>query len=204
MEVSEVTEMFCKWITETQDPSLSLKIERKWSSIYTDNRLLLRKDLYKRFQHPALLNLDEVPKNLGQNVSISHCPVYGGYVVSDRPIGFDLEQWKRVSHPLVKRTCDETELALLEDYIEDRAIFWSTKESAYKALRKTEGQITEIKLKTIEKITSLEISNQEVHLSEGVFYYKVLSHYKKQAIKTFAFMDQQHDLVGAISYPTTL
>lgn len=202
MNETPVPHVFYKWIRENQDPTLTLKVERKWSSIYTDNRLLLRKDLFKRFQHPSLLNLEEVPKNLDQNVSISHCPVYGGYVISDRPVGFDLEQLKRVSLPLVKRICDEKELELLEDHQENRAIFWSTKESAYKAMRKTEGQITEIIMKSIEVIKSVVIEGEDLELGDGVCFFKILSHYKKHSIKTLALIDQEHDLVAAISYPT--
>lgn len=198
-EVTAGAQIFFQWVKEQQDPSLTLKIEKKWSSTYTDNRLLLRKDLFKRFNQTSLLDLNETPKNLGQNVSISHCPVFGGYVISDRPIGFDIEQRRRISKPLVKRICDTVyEHELLDSYIDDLVIFWGVKESAYKSLRKTDGHISEIKIKIIEKIKSpVEVEDENLRL------FKVQSHYQKQFIKTYAFIDLKNDVVGAISYPTT-
>lgn len=191
-----LSDHFYKWVRQNQDPSLTLKIEKKWSSTYTDNRLLIRKDLFKKFNVPAILNLDDFPKNLDQNVSISHCPVFGGYALSDRPVGLDIEQWQRISTPLVKRICDEAiEKNIIEKCPDDVAVLWSAKESAYKSLRRAEGQISEIKIRTFEKVASERSS---------LWFYKIKCEYQKQTIKCFGFIDEEIDLVGALSYPITL
>jgi hypothetical protein len=67
--------------------------------------------------------------------SISHCPLFGGYVLQEAPlvgrsIGFDLEQASRVSPEIVNRISTPSEMTDSPD----PASLWTAKESLYKSL----------------------------------------------------------------------
>jgi hypothetical protein len=68
------------------------------------------------------------------NVSVSHCPMAGGFALtlSREFIGFDLEVASRVRPTLARRIC-QTE----EEFrsAPDAAALWASKEAAYKSLR---------------------------------------------------------------------
>lgn len=187
---------FEAWMNKNEDPSLALKVQKKWNSTYTDYRLLIRKDLAKRLGAPEILDLSDFPKNLSRNISISHSPIFGGYALSDRPMGLDVEQLRRISLHLVKRVCQPEELKWLEKNPLWSPCVWTLKEASYKALRLTEEVLSEIVVKDIIEVDKPEGFAGQILSSE--------CSYKKQKLKALSVFSEEFDVVASISYPVTL
>lgn len=62
--------------------------------------------------------------------SISHCNSYGGYILSSKKIGFDIETTERVSESVIQRISKAHEISLAPSY----AALWTAKEASFKAL----------------------------------------------------------------------
>lgn len=181
---------FLDWLNKNQDPSLSYHFQKKWASTYTDNRLLIRKDLYKKLKHKPLLDLTELPKAPDKNISISHCPIMGGYVLSDRFVGLDFEQLRRISLKLVQRILSKSEEKFLKD--SPHQILWTIKESAYKTLRLQDVPVSEIQISTIE--------DNEIDELNGLRVYKSRCHVQKQSTINYSIICEDLDLVCSVSY----
>ncbi len=120
-----------------QVPGLEFHLNVKWASTYTDHRLNIRRHLYKKTKNKIVLDLKHIPKALNIKnesdqvyVCISHCPVLGGFLLSEKPIGFDLEQKQRLSPGLLQRISDAKERQILPHQIQPA--LWTIKESVYK------------------------------------------------------------------------
>lgn len=181
-------DVFFNWLTKNQDPSLAAKLQKKWASTYTDNRLLIRKDIYKALKHKSVLDLTKIPRVPDKNISISHCPIMGGYILSDRPVGIDFEQYRRISLKLVERVIAKEEGVFFKDY--PYQILWTIKESAYKALHLQNIPVTEIKIKKIEVIK----------VDSELSVYKSLCDIKDQKAVNYSVINEELDLVCSVSY----
>lgn len=84
----------------------------------------------------SILDMDNTPQGLFANgqklyTSISHTMDHAVFVLSECPMGVDLEERQRLSEAPVKRVCMPTELTLIP---EDTKLLWSIKEAAFKAI----------------------------------------------------------------------
>lgn len=127
---------------------LDFFVDSKWASTYADHRLNIRKYIYKKTQEKSVLNLDEWPQISEGHISISHCPILGGYVLATQPIGFDLEQKQRLSPSILKRISLASELKLFSQ--ETLPLIWTVKESIYKLNQCQDGVIPEVEIQSVE------------------------------------------------------
>jgi hypothetical protein len=84
---------------------------------------------YAEFVH--LKDLDLIPRFKKIHVSISHGPELGGFVISKKPVGFDLEKKDRIHEKIVRRISLEREVEAAPSL----AQLWAAKEAAFKSLR---------------------------------------------------------------------
>lgn len=132
----------------------------------------------------SILDMDNTPQGLfvnGQNLyaSISHTEEQAIFVISEYPIGVDLETRSRVSEAPVRRVCTKEELAIA---LMDFKLLWSIKEASFKAIPFA------IQPKVISEVQVLRITSEEA----------------KEAIKTYSFAcslksDPDLKIVGVIS-----
>ncbi len=71
----------------------------------------------------------------GGHISISHCEDLAGVVISDHPIGLDIQRPEEKMRRISSRFCNETELtdaANSEDPLTYMSMIWSAKEAVFK------------------------------------------------------------------------
>ena len=109
----------------------------KWAAVYSEHRLNIRRQIYKKTKDKSVLDLTSTPCLRQGFVSISHCPVVGGFGYSNQKIGFDLEQYQRLSPGLISRISSPEEYDVLKSFY--RPSLWTIKESVYKLYGIHEG-----------------------------------------------------------------
>ncbi len=120
-----------KLLFESQKLEIDFFCDLKWASTYSEHRIKLRKQIYKQTKNKSVLDLKQRPSLIDQEISISHCPKIGGFVISKNKIGLDLEQYQRLSPNLIQRITTNDELKKIgEDQLQ---IIWTVKESAFKS-----------------------------------------------------------------------
>lgn len=124
-----------------------LEISKSWSAgsenYRSQLRLALLDSLTDKSNFPgleisniaaaAINDLSAPPKVVGYSISISHCPIAGGFLVSpinDGQVGLDLEDRAKVSREIVLRMGDESEVLLAPE----PAVLWAAKEATFKSL----------------------------------------------------------------------
>lgn len=103
-----------------------MELLQQWSG---DDRQNCPEFLYNEHGAPSLAQ--------GPYFSISHCKQGIAVAVSDRPIGIDIEGWRRVDEALVRRTMNSQELAQIHASAEPEKAFihlWTRKEAYVKML----------------------------------------------------------------------
>lgn len=148
--------------TTLRCPSLSVKVDAAWATGHqpdatagksdlsaramtnspTQTRSRIREALVNELKtrgaslHAAdearLLDLSHPPRLAHHPISISHCPIAGGFCVSEDvlSLGFDLEDLSRIKASVVARISDPNELQAAPS----AALLWLAKEASYKAL----------------------------------------------------------------------
>jgi len=119
------------------DPFFKIKVDRHWGAENNDYRVKIREHLFNdeaahftKTNQFNLYNLQMLPQAEDGTFSISHCRGLGGYAFSTNTIGFDIEEFKRISPAIITRTCSEQERKLAPKI----AFLWAAKEAAFKAL----------------------------------------------------------------------
>ncbi len=124
-------------------------IKEGWQSGSSEHRQVLRSALLTalkepgRFPHLKLAAKDEdnindltAPPQIEHfSISVSHCPLVGGFVICpihDGHVGLDLEDRTKVTPEIVARMCSEEETFLAPD----PALLWAAKEATFKSLLK--------------------------------------------------------------------
>jgi len=113
-----------------------------WASTQPENRQKIRIALDHHLaaqwltevspeEFASLKDLDQVPSFKKIHVSISHGPDLGGFAISKKPMGFDLELIDRVKDTTVRRISKEAEMINAPT----PAHLWVAKEATYKALK---------------------------------------------------------------------
>lgn len=118
-----------------KDESFFVDQSAHWGSSTSDYRTELRRSLKKYFQiyypdqvNSTLTDLKKLPVTERFFISISHCPEFGCFVVSSKPVGLDVERLDRLKKEIIERVCTEKELA---DAPEPQ-LLWSAKEAVFK------------------------------------------------------------------------
>jgi hypothetical protein len=128
-------------ITRSLGPiAMDWRVSASWNAKIKNHRALIRQDIVNSLAvtddliQKNLLNLKELPTAPGVDISVSHCPVLGGYAWAGGgyKIGFDIEQNHRVraDHVLMVASQDELKMA------QEPSNLWVIKESAFKAFSK--------------------------------------------------------------------
>lgn len=129
------------FLKEFKDAELEAFTDELGASAQPDHRQKIRAGLQQRLntywnesvlapEIQAVSNLEQVPQFKKLYTSISHGQNMGGFVISKRPVGFDLEQISRVLPAIVARVSMPEEVTLAPSI----AHLWVAKEATYKAL----------------------------------------------------------------------
>jgi phosphopantetheinyl transferase len=177
-----------------QVPGLEFHLDPKWASTYVDHRLNIRRHLYKKTKLKSVLDLDQIPKALELKtdlqtvkfVSISHSPVLGGFVLSSKQIGFDLEQNQRLSPSVLKRISDDDERQMLPAHMQ--SALWTIKESVYKCPKEISSNMVAVKIKSAEVVKNK--------------YLKTLSQFNQEDYITLTLINVGEDICLSLSLMT--
>lgn len=163
------------FIAASIDESLRIILNEDWSSEQTDNRLVIRRFLEANFsanftrEQLALLNdLNWLPEAEHGYFSISHSKFLGGISYSQFKHGLDVEEIRRISVDVLKRTCkpQEFEQALRPEFL------WVAKEAGLKALSGDCGYLRS----TIPLLVSdLECFDWSSHFENRIFCFRLKS-----------------------------
>lgn len=158
------------FIQKSVDESFRLILNPKWNSTLPTYRHDIRKFLetqfsthFSRQQLAQLSDLNWRPEASDGFVSISHCRALGGFSYSEYEHGFDVEETKRISIDILKRTSNETELqeCLRTEFL------WVAKEAGFKALsRSTSEALT---------VSDLICYDWQSHFENQVFCFRLKS-----------------------------
>lgn len=163
------------FITALVDESLRIILNEEWSSLNTDNRLVIRHFLEKHFsanftrEQLALLNdLNWLPQAEQGYFSISHSKFMGGLSYSQYKHGFDVEEIRRISIDVLKRTCTPQEF----EQTPRPEFLWVAKEAGLKALSGDYGYLrSEMPL----LVSDLECYEWTSHFENRVFGFRLKS-----------------------------
>ncbi len=118
------------------DPSLNIYLSKDWSSQNENYRSLVRKAVFSKLIElkdtaieADVLDLSRPPKGQFLNISISHCPGEGGFAISKKNLGWDVEQISRVKDEVVHRIMKSS----MSEKPPFAAAMWSAQEASFKA-----------------------------------------------------------------------
>ena len=124
-----------------KDPQFDITLNPGWGSETENYRLKIREhlatvdsSLFTREQAIQLYDLNHRPQAKEGFVSISHCKSAGGFSYSKLRHGFDVEEIRRISDPVILRTSSDAERAKTPHL----KFLWVAKEAAYKALSQSQ------------------------------------------------------------------
>lgn len=186
------------------DLDCELYLDSKWASTYSQHRLKIRRQVYKKTKDKTVLDLDSVPCLKIGFVSISHCPVMGGFIFSKQRLGFDLEQYQRLSTSLIDQISFSEEQILCRDSFKNslKNSIWTIKESVYKLYGVHEGLMSQVKILDLKKIPNQKVeekSTDQETQEKGVEISLALCTYKDIRSQTLSFVIPSSDLVISIS-----
>ncbi len=160
------------------DPELRLVLNPEWNSKNPEHRLTIRRCMEEKFtshfsrEQLAWLNdLNWLPEARNGYFSISHSTRMGGFSYSQFVHGFDIEEMRRISHEIIKRTstAEEQKQALRLEFL------WVAKEAGFKAL--SPGFSGQNRNSTLV-ITDLIIGSWQSHFENKVFSFSLTSEKK--------------------------
>ena len=117
----------------------TLELRPEWGSEQKDYRRLLRQRLVELCGNSApaapdqLMDLRRIPRVPGLSISVSHCPVVGGFLIVHNPfltVGFDVEVAERITPEIENRMSLPGE----RDRAPIPGAAWVAKEATFKAL----------------------------------------------------------------------
>ena len=176
------------FIQTSVDQSFRLILNKDWGSLNSNYRSDIRNFLAQHFstyfsreQIMRLHDLNQRPLISEGSFSVSHCKSLGGFSYSKNSHGFDLEEKKRISMEILRRTCSPSELesAPTPEYL------WVAKEACYKAIS---TQIDGIAM------SDLECDHWQSHSENNIYSCRMNS---KKALdfglnKNFIFSDSDY------------
>jgi hypothetical protein len=112
-----------------------IDIRPNWGSEHLNYRTEIRKGIleYLKLNHPdqvadSVWDLDAPPVFDSLFVSISHCLGMGGFVLSSKSLGFDIEDKTRITQKIIDRVSTEDELKACPEF----ELLWPAKEAIFK------------------------------------------------------------------------
>jgi hypothetical protein len=163
------------FVAASVDEGLRIILNEEWSSEKPDNRLFIRRFLENNFsinfsrEQLALLNdLNWLPEAEHGYFSISHSKFMGGVSYSQYKHGFDVEEIRRISIDVLKRTCtpQEFEQSLRPEFL------WVAKEAGLKALSGDYGYLRSSMPLLVSDLTCVEWTS---HFENRVFGFRLKS-----------------------------
>ncbi len=163
------------YIQNDIDPQFRLILNPEWNAKSTQYRLQIRQFMEKEFtanfsrKQLALLNdLNWIPQAEDGYFSISHCNTMGGFSFSQFQHGFDIEELRRISVNVLRRTCSEEEIntCLKPEFL------WVAKEAGIKALS---GHIGYERPERPLVVTDLVTINWNSHFENRIFSFRLKS-----------------------------
>lgn len=110
-------------------------IRDTWGSEKPNFRSEIRQAIldYLKAHHPTeatdkILDLDAPPILKSMFVSISHCQGMGGFVLSSKSLGFDIEDTSRITQKIIDRISSEDEIKSCPQV----ELLWPAKEATFK------------------------------------------------------------------------
>jgi hypothetical protein len=116
--------------SELSASSLELRLSSLWNSSNKDHRQQIRAALSTETEQD-LSSLENRPNPPGYQLSISHCPAAGGFILIgdfSGTLGFDLEQTSRAEARIVQRVSTPEEMHKAPH----PALLWCAKEAGFK------------------------------------------------------------------------
>lgn len=157
------------FIQKSVDSNLRLILDPSWNSKNAEYRKEIRECLATEFsahfsrEQLAMLNdLNWLPQASDGYFSISHCRTMGGFIFSKFKCGFDMEEMKRISQDILKRTSSAEEL----EAVPRTEFLWGAKESGFKALSESAAHLV---------ISDLHCTDWESHFENQVFSFRLKS-----------------------------
>lgn len=136
----------------------TLLLNTNWGSDNSNNRALIREKIKfflnnEKNIYNSVMNLATLPQSEDFHISISHCKMLGGFVLSNEkaPIGIDIEMSERVKLKTVQRISNHF------DHLDfpSPAELWTAKESSFKVIKKYNPKtISQISITQWEKTNS--------------------------------------------------
>lgn len=185
---------------ESENLDIYFSFDLKWASTYSEHRIKLRKQLYKYTKNKSVLDLTKRPNLPDQSISISHCPKIGGFVVSKKNIGLDLEQYQRLSQNLIKRISDNSEHKYFDD--ESYQIIWTIKEAVFKASQGKVKVISDIKVLNNQKNQPNleETQNIEAFKISDLIYFKSEAEVQNLKFKVYSMVSKCDDICLSVAF----
>lgn len=127
-----------------KNSNFNLTLSAEWSSTQENHRVKIRTHMaeinssyFSRLQWAQLYDLNQRPTSDQGFLSIAHCPLIGGYSFSSYQHGFDIEDIRRISDPILLRTSSPEERSKAPHM----KMLWVAKESAFKGLGPYQPQV---------------------------------------------------------------
>lgn len=162
------------------------------SSVLPNYRSAMRQELINQLGSVLTINdlknisnLNQIPQLENHFLSISHCPCYGGAVLSSAEVGFDVESIERLTFKLVSRVSTEQELSLAPEF----TFLWCCKEAVFKALQPA-----------VTLISDIEIINWESHSETGLWTYRAQSKKALDLSNNLGFIFKKNNLLVSIYF----
>ena len=121
--------------TLKQNDVFHIEIRPDWGSEHANYRAEIRKGIleYLKLNYPneisqSVWDLDSPPVLPSMFVSISHCLGMGGFVISSKSLGFDIEDKTRITQKIIDRVSTEEELKACPNF----ELLWPAKEAIFK------------------------------------------------------------------------
>ncbi len=172
-------------LTFTKGEVFHAEIKDSWGSENLNFRSEIRQAIldYLKAHHPGeatdtILDLDAPPILKSMFVSISHCQGMGGFVLSSKSLGFDIEDTSRITQKIIDRVSSDDEIKSCPQF----ELLWPAKEAIFKC--STEFYT----ISHIQILTWLKSQNNTYSFSS-------------LTVAGWAFLDSSHSYAVAIKNP---
>lgn len=189
-----------KFFFESENLDLYFSCDFKWASTYSEHRLKLRRQLYKYTKNKSVLDLTQRPGLPEQSISISHCPKIGGFVISKKKVGLDLEQYQRLSQNLIQRISDNVELKYFDN--NSYQIVWTVKEAVFKASQGQAKVMSEVKILNNQEtqLNQISIEGSENSKNNDLIYFKTEVQVQNLKFKVYSMVSKSDDVCLSVAF----
>lgn len=136
----------------------------KWGSRNSAFRISLRNDLVALCTSKNLemttdfLDLKKRPQLQNQYISISHCQTIGGFVITSKPVGLDIEEASRLNSKLISRISNAEEILNWTSTEQTIESIWTAKEASFKCFS---SSVSTSEIQTLSQIRLSPINGNQ-------------------------------------------